>query len=72
VDTTPVALPCEACGSLVAGDGPDGYVEACVTHVRAEHADWRYPDRAIRRYAAERPPGMCSQLTPTAPGDFEG
>jgi hypothetical protein len=41
---------CDACGVTVEGADLESLGDAHIAHVRAEHPDWPYPDRAIRNY----------------------
>lgn len=43
---------CEDCGATVEGADEDAFGDAYIVHIRADHADWPFPDIAIRNYAA--------------------
>jgi GNAT superfamily N-acetyltransferase len=42
---------CEACPATVEGEDLERFGDAFIAHVRADHPDWPYPDRAVRNYA---------------------
>jgi GNAT superfamily N-acetyltransferase len=46
-----VAERCE-CGSELTAEDIDAFSEVFLAHVRAEHADWPYPDVAVRNVGA--------------------
>lgn len=39
------------CGRRIEGGDLESFGDAFLAHVRAEHDDWPYPDRAVRNYA---------------------
>lgn len=43
---------CFSCGTTISADDLDSFEEAFLAHIRAEHADLPYPDRAVKNYAA--------------------
>lgn len=43
-------LDCE-CGQRIDGDDLEGLGDAFLAHVRADHPEWPFPDRAVRNYA---------------------
>jgi GNAT superfamily N-acetyltransferase len=47
-----ITHPCDACGAAIEADDIDGYGDAFLVHVRAAHADWPYPDQAVRNVGA--------------------
>ncbi len=42
---------CDECGVLIEGADMEAFGDAYIGHARAAHADWPYPDTAIRNYA---------------------
>ena len=49
---------CVDCGSSVEGASTEAFGDAFLAHVRSAHADWPYPDDAVRSYAE-----ACLRLT---------
>jgi len=47
-----ISHPCDACGASIEADDIDAYGDAFLVHVRAAHADWPYPDQAVRNVGA--------------------
>jgi GNAT superfamily N-acetyltransferase len=46
-----ISHTCEACGTKVDGADLQDFGDAFIVHVRADHADWPFPDVAVRNYA---------------------
>jgi GNAT superfamily N-acetyltransferase len=46
-----IHYPCHACGAAIEGDNLQSFGDAFITHVRAAHPDWPYPDTAVRNFA---------------------
>jgi GNAT superfamily N-acetyltransferase len=44
-------LDCQ-CGAAITADDLEALGDAFLFHVRSDHPDWPYPDRAVRNYAA--------------------
>src|SRR5689334_20730374 len=44
-------LDCE-CGQRIDADDLEALEDVFLVHVRAEHPEWPFPDRAVRNYAA--------------------
>ncbi len=55
---------CEECGATIEAPDRDALGDAWVAHVRSVHADWPFPDVAIRNYAdaGERLTGPTERL----------
>jgi GNAT superfamily N-acetyltransferase len=55
---------CEDCHGTVSGDDLAAFGDAYVVHVREHHADWPFPDVAIRNYAeaTQRATGPTERL----------
>ncbi len=55
---------CEDCKATVEGDDLQAFGDAYIAHVRAAHADWPFPDVAIRNYAeaTQRATGPTERL----------
>jgi GNAT superfamily N-acetyltransferase len=47
---TPITVACDECGADVTGPTLDAFSDAFLAHVRTVHADWPYPDIAVRNY----------------------
>ena len=66
-----VVYDCPACGVTVEAGDVEGFGYAYLVHVRSDHADWPYPDLAVRNYgeALNRLTGSTARLA--AIGDVE-
>lgn len=42
---------CEGCGVAVEAEGLRAFGDAYISHIRAQHPDWPFPDMAIRNFA---------------------